>query len=57
MINQNILKEYLGIKGIIKTKDRKYQAKLILGTFKTLEEATEVYNKAAKLCYGEFYRK
>ena len=42
-----------GIKGVVKTKGG-YQARLILGTYKTLEEARNAYNTAALKLHGEF---
>lgn len=44
-----------GVKGI--SKNRKgYLVKVCLGTYATMEEAVEVYNKAISQFYGEFAR-
>lgn len=43
----------LGVKGVMQTKHG-FAVTMGLGTYKTIEEAIEVYNKAAKLFHGEF---
>lgn len=47
---------YLGVKGVSIKRD-KFQARLkgkSLGTFNTIEEAAQAYEKAAREAYGEF---
>jgi hypothetical protein len=43
----------LGVKGIAKTK-RGYQARITIGTFKTLEEASKAYKKMAEIIHKEY---
>lgn len=44
-----------GVKGIHKNKDG-YMVRICIGTYKTLEEATQIYNKAIAFYHGEFAR-
>ena len=60
--NTKLRKSKLGIKGVCKKGD-KYRAeiringeKTYLGTFDTLEEASNAYHTKAKELHGEFYR-
>jgi hypothetical protein len=60
--NKGIRKSNLGVKGVLKVGD-KYCARIaidkkriFLGYFKTIEEASNVYQTKAKELYGEFYR-
>ena len=45
----------LGVKGISKNRQG-YAVRINIGTYKTIEEAIEVYNKAIIIFHGEFAR-
>lgn len=46
-----------GTKGICKSKNGLFIARLRIGSYKTLEEAEDAYSKVAKLVHAEFYNK
>lgn len=58
MVNRTATKRSsLGVKGVTYRAGLKnYQVNLSLGSYKTLEEAKEVYEKAAKVLHGDFYK-
>lgn len=45
-----------GSKGVLRTANGRYQARIILGTFDTLTEAAKAYQRAAITVFGEFAR-
>lgn len=45
----------VGYKGISKNRDG-YMVRICIGTYKTIEDAVAIYEKAAKIYHGEFFR-
>lgn len=45
----------LGAKGVYPAPNNRYKALITLGTFDTIEEAKEAWDKAAKLLHKEFF--